>query len=94
MAGDLQGQTLWPKGTGGGLSESAAGSDTTAPSGVRMPPYLFHILLDYQLGKPDAPHQDGILTARKGEGAAGKGGQKKRRPDCNEPDRGSDFASP
>ena len=38
-------------------------------------------------GKPDEPHINGILTVRKGDGSAGRGTKKKRKPLCNRVDR-------
>ncbi|KKM72846.1 hypothetical protein LCGC14_1416410 [marine sediment metagenome] len=38
-------------------------------------------------GKPDEPHDSGILTVRKGDGSAGRGTKKKRMPSCNKADR-------
>ena len=39
-------------------------------------------------GKPDEPHVSGILTVRKGDGSAGMGCWKKRKPSGNKTDRG------
>ena len=39
-------------------------------------------------GKPDKPHIDGFLTVRKGDGSAGMGCWKKRKPSGNKTDRG------
>ena len=51
-ATDPQGQTLWPKGTRGGLLENAASSDTIAPSGIKDATLTLTVssLLDHQLG--------------------------------------------
>ena len=38
-------------------------------------------------GKPDEPHDSGILTVRKGDGSAGRGTKKKRKPPDNKADR-------
>jgi hypothetical protein len=67
--------------TWGGLSEIAAGSNTRRPHWERASNLTGAYLHDNQLGKPDAPHAKGcgILTAREGDGAAGRGSRKKRR---------------
>ena len=44
-------------------------------------------LLCRQLGKPHASRRGGIPTVRKGDGAGGMRGRRKRRPPCNGADR-------
>src|SRR5919199_218989 len=44
-------------------------------------------LLCRQLGKPHASRFGGIPTVRKGDGAGGRRGRRKRRPPCNGVDR-------
>ncbi len=76
--------------TWGGPSEIAAGGNTQRPHRERDPNLTGAHLHSSQLGKPDAPHTrqgSGILTAREGEGTAGRGCRKKRRPSCNRADR-------
>jgi len=80
--------------TWGGLSELAAGSNTQNPHRERASNLTGACLHSSQLGKPDVSHPrqgSGILTAREGEGAAGRGCRKKRRPSCN---REAAFAGP
>jgi len=71
--------------TWGGLSELAAGSNTQNPHRERASNLTGACLHSSQLGKPDVSHPrqgSGILTAREGEGAAGRGCRKKRSPFC------------
>src|SRR5262245_18803286 len=60
---------------------------STTPAGVQTPTGPDHIILHGQLGKPYAPHRRGIPTVRKGDGAEGRRGRKKRTPLGNRADR-------
>src|SRR6266540_6512215 len=60
---------------------------STTPTGVQTPTGPDHTLLHRQLGKPYAPHRRGIPTVRKGDGAEGRRGRKKRTPSGNRTDR-------
>jgi len=77
----------------GGCLMVAAGSNTQSPHRERASNLTGACLRNSQLGKPDEPHPrqgSGILTARKGEGTAGRGCRKKRRPSCNRADRATE----
>jgi len=63
-------------------------------TGVQTPTGPHHILLHEQLGKPSAPHVSGIPTARKGDGAEGMRGRKKRMPPGNRADRAAEAEMP
>jgi hypothetical protein len=64
------------------------------PTGAQTPTEPIRILLDRQLGKPDAPHLGGSPTAREGDGAEGKRGRKKRKSPCNGADRAATAERP
>ena len=65
----------------------AADSDIRSPHRGIGPNQTGPHLLGCQLGKPDVLRFGGSPTARKGDGAAGRGGRRKRTPSCNRTDR-------
>jgi hypothetical protein len=58
------------------------------PTGEEAPTSPIHISSIINWVNPLRPAKGGILTARKGDGAAGRGWRKKRMPSCNGMDRG------
>ena len=63
-------------------------------TGVQTPTAPDRTLLHGQLGKPYALHVSGIPTARKGDGAEGMRGRKKRTPPGNRADRAAEAEIP
>jgi RNA-directed DNA polymerase len=63
-------------------------------TGVQTPTGPHHILLHQHLGKPYVPHASGIPPARKGDGAEGRRGRKKRMPSGNRVERAAEADIP
>src|ERR1700675_5121655 len=63
-------------------------------TGVQTPTGPNHILLHRQLGKPSASHTRGIPTVRKGDGAEGRRGRKKRTPPGHRAERAAHAGIP
>ena len=57
------------------------------PPGDKPQPNRYTLSTTVNWVSPLRPTTSGILTARKGEGAAGRGCRKKRKPPCNRVDR-------
>ena len=82
-----QADTPSPKGKWVGPREVPARGGIRHPHRVRGSNLPRPQLLCRQLGKPHASRVGGIPTVRKGDGAGGRRGRRKRRPPCNGADR-------